>query len=117
MVIVALARIDSGRGPEEHDRPEATRSEVGPDRRPDRLDGHVGRVDAAREARDEFVPECVAIGRRREENRQALERAGREQLQDALARLPRVRTRSAVSTMPSLTVMIGFTDSSVPMAA
>ena len=31
--------------------------------------------------------------------------------------LPRVRTRSTVSTTPSSTLMIGLTESSVPMAA
>ena len=88
--------------------------------RADQADGDVGRVDAARDPRDEPVAEgldLLARAGRRVEERDPLDRRRGDELDDALAGLARVRGRSAITTIPSRTVMIGLTERSVPIAA
>ena len=104
----------SGSG-EQDRRADAARAEVRPDRRADELDRHCsGRGRRSRRTR-RGTPRRPADTCGGSTAARSAARSG--QLDDPLARLARVRTRSTVSTTPCLTSMIGLTDRSVPMAA
>ena len=98
--------------------PTAPGPTCGPTDGPTVLHAHVRRVHAAGESRHDRVAERLDVVGDRVEDRDPFHgpcrRAARSRARGPVAR---VRGRSAVSTRPSTTVMIGLTDSSVPMAA
>ena len=98
-------------------RPDAAGTEMRPDRRADEVDRHVRahRAPAARATTSSRNASTSGLIVWRIASR-SIGRSEMSSIRRSRA-LDRVRTLSTVSTTPSLTRMIGLTDSSVPMAA